>query len=83
MEANFQTLRAFRQGVYLAGLLAAAAGLLLQFTRAGEWMENRAFDERTQWTARPEKADPRIVIIDIDNAASVDRNRSLCEQRPA
>ena len=32
-------------------------------------MENRAFDERAQWAARPEKADPRIVIIDIDNAS--------------
>jgi adenylate cyclase len=41
----------------------------LQFTRAGEWMENRAFDERARWTARPEKADSRIVIIDIDNAS--------------
>jgi adenylate cyclase len=69
MEANPQTRRAFRQGVYLAAMLAAAAGLLLQFTRAGEWMENRAFDERTRWAARPEKADPRIVIIDIDNAS--------------
>jgi adenylate cyclase len=69
MEANPQTRRAFRQGVYLAGLLAATVGLLLQFTRAGEWMENRAFDERTRWTARPKKADTRIVIIDIDNAS--------------
>jgi adenylate cyclase len=69
MEANPQTQRAFRQGVYLAALLAAVVGLALQFTRAGEWMENRAFDERARWAARPEKADQRIVIIDIDNAS--------------
>lgn len=69
MEANSQTQRAFRQGVYLAVALAAAIGLALQFTRAGEWMENRAFDERTGWAAHPEKADHRVVIIDIDNAS--------------
>ncbi|HWY44826.1 MAG TPA: adenylate/guanylate cyclase domain-containing protein [Candidatus Sulfotelmatobacter sp.] len=69
MEANPQTRRAFRQGVYLAVALAAAVGLALQFTRAGEWMENRAFDERARWTARPDKTDSRIVIIDIDNAS--------------
>src|SRR5262249_49006773 len=64
-----QTRRAFRQGVYLAVTLAASLGLALQFTRAGEWMENRAFDERARLTARPDKADSRIVIIDIDNAS--------------
>ncbi|HWZ99434.1 MAG TPA: adenylate/guanylate cyclase domain-containing protein [Candidatus Dormibacteraeota bacterium] len=69
MEANPQTRRAFRQGVYLAVALAAALGFALQFTRSGEWMENRAFDERARWTAQPEKADQRIVIIDIDNAS--------------
>ncbi|MBS1839401.1 MAG: adenylate/guanylate cyclase domain-containing protein [Acidobacteria bacterium] len=69
METNPQTQRAFRQGVYLAVALAGAIGLTLQFTRAGIWMENRAFDERARWSARPEKADPRIVIIDIDNAS--------------
>jgi adenylate cyclase len=69
MEANPKTQRAFRQGVFLAALLAVAIGLALQFTRAGEWMENRAFDERARWAARPEQADQRIVIIDIDNAS--------------
>src|SRR5882672_9689760 len=69
MEANPQMRRAFRQGVYLAVALAVSIGLALQFTRAGEWMENRAFDERARWTARPDKTDSRIVIIDIDNAS--------------
>ena len=69
MEANPQTQRAFRQGVYLAVALSAALGLTLQFTRPGEWLENGAFDARARWTARPEKADSRIVIIDIDNAS--------------
>jgi adenylate cyclase len=69
MDANPQTLRAFRQGLYLVVVLAAVIGLLLQFTRAGEWLENGAFDARARWAARPEKADSRIVIIDIDNAS--------------
>jgi adenylate cyclase len=69
MEANPQTQRAFRQGVYLAVALAAAIALTLQFTWPGEWLENGAFDRRARWTARPEKADSRIVVIDIDNAS--------------
>src|SRR2546429_7803172 len=69
MEANPQTQRAFRQGVYLAVALSAALGLALQFTWPGEWLENGAFDRRARWTARPETAEPRIVIIDIDNAS--------------
>ncbi len=69
MEANPQTQRAFRQGVYVAVALAAAIGLALQFTSVGERLENTAFDQRARWTAKPEKADPRIVIIDIDNAS--------------
>jgi len=69
MEANPQTQRAFRQGVVLAVVVAAVVGLALQVTKPGEWLENGAFDVRARWTARPEKADPRIVIIDIDNAS--------------
>jgi len=69
MDANLQTQRAFRQGVYVVVILATAIGLLLQFTRAGEWLENGAFDARARWTAQPAKADSRIVIIDIDNAS--------------
>jgi len=55
--------------VYLVVILAAAIGLALQFTRAGEWLENGAFDVRARWTAQPAKADSRIVVIDIDNAS--------------
>jgi len=69
MEANPQTQRAFRQGVYLAVALSAVVGLALQFTKPGEWLENGAFDARARWMARPEKADSRIVVIDIDNAS--------------
>jgi adenylate cyclase len=69
MDANPQTQKAFRQGVCLVVILAAAIGLVLQFTRAGEWLENGAFDARARGTARPGKADSRIVIIDIDNAS--------------
>jgi len=69
VETNPQTQRAFRQGVYLAVLLAAAVCLALQFTRPGEWLENGAFDARARWTARPDKADSRLVVIDIDNAS--------------
>jgi adenylate cyclase len=69
MDANPQTQKAFRQGVCLVVILAAAIGVVLQFTRAGEWLENGAFDARARGTARPGKADSRIVIIDIDNAS--------------
>src|SRR5215813_4887271 len=67
MDASPQTVRAFRQGVYIVVGLAAMLGLALHFTRAGEWLENGAYDARARWTARPEEADSRIVIIDIDN----------------
>ncbi len=69
MEANPQTQRAFRKGVYLAVFFSAVVGMALQFSWPGEWLENGAFDRRARWTARPEKADPRIVVIDIDNAS--------------
>jgi len=69
MDANPQTQKAFRQGVYLAFALSAVFGLALQFTKPGEWLENGAFDARARWTARPQKADSRIVVIDIDNAS--------------
>jgi len=69
MDASPQTVRAFRQGVYIVVGLAAMLGLALHFTRAGEWLENGAYDARARWTARPAKADSRIVIIDIDNAS--------------
>src|SRR2546430_16728139 len=83
MEANPQTQRAFRQGVYLAVALSAALGLALQFSWPGEWLENGAFDRRARWTARPETAEPRIVIIDIDNA-SIDelQNKLWCWPLP-
>lgn len=69
MEANPQTQRAFRKGVCLAVFFSALVGLALQFSWPGVWLENGAFDRRARWTAQPEKADSRIVIIDIDNAS--------------
>ena len=48
---------------------AAVVGLfcLLEWAGSFEWLENRAADLRTVRTLDPKRADPNIVIIDIDN----------------
>jgi len=60
--------------VFLLGALALAAlsaGLLLAAgrSRALAWVENGTYDARVRWSARPERADRDIVIIDVDNAS--------------
>jgi adenylate cyclase len=69
MAAESRTKRAFRIGVYIAVVVSVGLGLALAVSRPGEWLENGTFDVRTRWTAKPEQADPRIVIIDVDNAS--------------
>lgn len=69
MAAESRTQHAFRTGVYVAMLVSIAAGLALAVSRPGEWLENGTFDVRTRWTAKPQQADPQIVIIDVDNAS--------------
>jgi adenylate cyclase len=61
--------REFLVGVCIAVAVAAIAMLVLARTSAGELLENGTLDERARLGARPAQADPRIVIIDIDNAS--------------
>jgi adenylate cyclase len=63
------TQQSFRKIVYACIVGSALLALGLAHTRAGEWLENGTHDARSRWTAQPEKSDPRVVIIDIDNAS--------------
>jgi len=69
MPAEAKIQRAFWRGVLVSILVAIAASLGLTRTRVGEWLESGAYDARMRLAANPTKADPRIVIIDIDNAS--------------
>jgi adenylate cyclase len=64
-----RTQRTFRKIVYACIVGSALLALGLAHTRAGEWLENGTHDARARWTAQPAKANPRVVIIDIDNAS--------------
>jgi adenylate cyclase len=64
-----QTQRSFRKIVYACVAVSALLALGLAHTRAGEWLENGTHDVRARWAAQPAKSDPRVVIIDIDNAS--------------
>ena len=61
--------REFLVGVCIAVAVAAIAMLVLARTRAGVLLEDGTLDERARLGAKPAQADPRIVIIDIDNAS--------------
>ncbi len=61
--------REFLVGVCIAVAVAAIAMLVLARTPAGVLLENGTLDERARLGARTAQADPRIVIIDIDNAS--------------
>ncbi len=64
-----QTERSLRLAVYACVAASVLLVLGLSYTRAGEWLENGTYDVRARWTAQRTKADPRVVIIDIDNAS--------------
>lgn len=62
--------RTFVRGAILAAAASAALVLALSHgTRAIEWMENRTYDVRARYAARHGHPDPRIVVIDIDEAS--------------
>jgi adenylate cyclase len=61
--------REFLVGVCIAVAVAAIAMLVLARAPAGVWLENGTLDQRARLGAKPAQADPRIVIIDIDNAS--------------
>ena len=69
MNNQTQTERSLRKAVYACIGLSVFLALGLSHTRAGEWLENGTYDVRARWTAQPANADPRIVIVDIDNAS--------------
>lgn len=69
MEASSTTQKAFLRGVWIAGVATAVLVLAASGTRAMNWLESGTLDVRSRWAARPGTADPRIVILDIDNAS--------------
>jgi len=69
MTVDRRTQREFLFGVAACVALAAAGVLLLAHSRAGNWLESGALDARARFAAKPSEADPRIVIIDADNAS--------------
>src|ERR1700687_3265179 len=69
MEASSTTQKAFLRGVWIAGVATAVLVLAASGTRAMNWLESGTLDVRSRWAARPSTADPRIVILDIDNAS--------------
>jgi adenylate cyclase len=69
MEANSNTQKAFLRGVWVAGAATALLILAASGTRAVDWLESGTLDVRSRWAAQPRAADPRIVILDIDNAS--------------
>ena len=69
MKANSNTQKTFLRGVWIAGIATALLMLAASYTRAFNWLESGTLDVRSRWTAQPRAADPRIVILDIDNAS--------------
>jgi adenylate cyclase len=69
MSRPSQSEYSLRKVVYACAFVSVLLAFALSRTRAGEWLENGSFDVRARWTAQPGKADPRVVIIDIDNAS--------------
>ena len=69
METSSNTQKAFLRSVWIAGLATALLVLAASGTRALNWLESGTVDVRSRWAAKPGGADPRIVILDIDNAS--------------
>ncbi len=61
--------RKFVVQAWVSAALIALAGLYLAPGRAVERLESGTYDARVRWSADLSQADPRIVIIDIDNAS--------------
>jgi adenylate cyclase len=64
---NPATRRRLRRGVILITVGVALLFGALEISGALDWLENRSSDLRTLATLDPRRADPNIVIIDIDN----------------
>jgi adenylate cyclase len=69
MALDRRTQREFVVGVCASIALSAGGVLMLAHSHAGSWLESGALDARARFSARPVEADPRIVIIDADNAS--------------
>lgn len=50
-------------------MVIAALVVALSQIRGLRFLEDGSYDARMRWTARPNSADPNILIIDIDNAS--------------
>lgn len=69
MNQPTQAERSLRQAVYACVCASILLALTFSHMRAGEWLEDGTFDVRARWTAQRSKADPRVVIVDVDNAS--------------
>src|SRR5205085_5752048 len=69
MAASRKSRQKFVRAALLAAAECAAFVLLLAPTRAFRFLETGTYDVRARFTARRTPADPRIVIIDVDNAS--------------
>lgn len=69
MALDRRTQREFVIGVCASIALSAVGVLMLAHSRAGSWLESGALDARARFSAKPSEVDPRIVIIDADNAS--------------
>ncbi|HEY5381647.1 MAG TPA: adenylate/guanylate cyclase domain-containing protein [Acidobacteriaceae bacterium] len=69
MTVDRKAQREFAVGVCVAVALSAVGMLLLAHSRGGRWLESGMLDTQAQFAASPAQADPRIVIIDADNAS--------------
>lgn len=69
MSQHTQTENLLRKAVYACAAASALLALALSYTPAGEWLESGTYDVRARWTAQHTKADPRVLIIDVDNAS--------------
>lgn len=61
--------RRFVRQAWISAVLVALLVMALAETRPVTWLESGTYDARVRWSADRSKADPSIVIIDVDNAS--------------
>ncbi|MGH9509012.1 MAG: CHASE2 domain-containing protein [Terriglobales bacterium] len=59
--------RRFVRQAWVSAALVALIMIAVAGTRPVTWLENGTYDIRVRWSADTKRADPAIVIIDVDN----------------
>src|SRR5690348_11301897 len=62
-----RTRKNFVRGAALAGIATALLGIILDYFRVLDWLEDDTYDTRMSLSAKPNTGDPNIVILDVDN----------------